>query len=235
MIERSDVMTSHTIRYRAVVFDLDGTLIDSAPDIAAAINLVLERRGALAQSVARVETFTGFGARRLVHDLFAAAGLPVDDGTIDEALKEYLDNYAQAPAERTLFYPHVREDLHALHDAGIRLGICTNKPHALTLKILGILGIAHLFDAVVGADAAPASKPDPGHLLAVAERMGLNGELWAYVGDTPVDQATATAAAVPFFAVPWGRGNKLQVASEQRLRRLLDLGASPSLQARAET
>lgn len=235
MIERNDVMTSGTIRYRAIVFDLDGTLIDSAPDIAAAINLVLERRGSPAQSVARVETFTGYGARRLVHDLFAATGLPVDDVTIDEAVTEYLDNYAQAPAERTLFYPHVREDLHALHDAGIRLGICTNKPHDLTLKILGILGIVRLFDAVVGAGAAPVHKPDPGHLLAVAERMGLNDQSWAYVGDTPVDQATATAAAVPFFAVPWGSGKKLQIAPERRLRRLLDLGASPSLQARAET
>lgn len=235
MIERNDVMTSGTIRYRAIVFDLDGTLIDSAPDIAAAINLVLERRGSPAQSVARVETFTGFGARRLVHDLFAATGLPVDDGTIDEAVKEYLDNYAQAPAERTLFYPHVREDLHALHDVGIRLGICTNKPHALTLKILGILGIVRLFDVVVGAGEAPMIKPEPGHLLAVAERMGLNGKSWVYVGDTPVDQATAAAAAVPFFAVPWGCGNRLQVAPERRLRRLLDLGASSSPQAHTET
>jgi phosphoglycolate phosphatase len=228
-------MTSHTLRYRAVIFDLDGTLIDSAPDIAAAINLILERRGATAQSVEHVASFTGFGARRLVHDLFAAVRLPVDDATIDAALEEYLDNYAQAPAERTLFYPHVREDLQALHDAGIRLGICTNKPHALTLKILGILGIVHLFEAVVGADAAPAIKPDPSHLLTVAERIGLNGEAWAYVGDTPVDQATAAAAAVPFFAVPWGSGSRLQVAPERRLRRLLDLAASSSLQARAET
>ena len=228
-------MTFRTVRYRALVFDLDGTLIDSAPDIAAAVNLVLERWGWSAQSVAYVETFIGFGARRLVQDLFAAGGLPVDDTTIDVATKEYLDNYTQAPAERTVFYPHVREDLHALHDAGIRLGICTNKPQALTLKILGILGIADLFDAVVGADAVPVSKPDPGHLLAVAERMGLNGEAWAYVGDTPVDQATATAAAVPFFAVPWGCGSKLQVEPERRLRRLLDLGASSSLQAGAET
>lgn len=218
---------THKDSYGALVFDLDGTLIDSAPDIAAAVNLVLKRRGRPPQSVAFVEKFIGFGPRRLILDLFAKLGLPSDDVTIDGAVKEYLSNYDRAPAERTLFYPHVREDLEALHGQGLRLGICTNKPHALSLKVLDILGVARLFDVVLGADAVPASKPHPGHLLAVAERMELKGQTWAYVGDTAVDQATAQAAGVPFFAVSWGCGGQVRVEPQWRLDRLIDIAPHP--------
>ena len=210
-------------RYEALVFDLDGTLIDSAPDIAAALNLVLERNGWPTQGVATVEKFIGFGARRLVHDLFVSLGLPSDDATIDSALMEYLDNYARTPADKTRFYPYVREDLEVLHRDGIRLGLCTNKPQELTLKVLRILGIADLFEAIGGADIAPASKPDPAHLMVVAERMRLNGRPWAYVGDTMVDKTTAAGAGVPFYAVPWGGGRHLEVEPSMRLTRLRDL------------
>lgn len=220
-------MTKAKPRYEALVFDLDGTLIDSAPDIAASVNKVLEKRGWPQQSVAYVEEFIGFGPRRLLADMLTALGLPADDATLDTAVAEYLDNYGQDPAGRTLFYPHVREDLEALHGAGVRLGICTNKPHALSLKVLDILGIGQLFEVVVGADAAPKCKPHPDHLMAVAERMGLDGEDWAYVGDTKVDQATAEAAGVPFYAVSWGCGSQLSVAPEWRLDRLADLAAYP--------
>ncbi len=220
-------MSQQKPRYGALVFDLDGTLIDSAPDIAAAVNKVLERRGWPTQSVELVERFIGFGPRRLLLDMFVALGLPSDDDTVDEAVREYLDQYDREPAERTVFYPYVREDLSALRNAGMRLGICTNKPHDLSLKVLDILGIGSLFDVVVGADAAPVCKPHPSHLLAVAERMGLNGDAWAYVGDTPVDQATAQAAGVPFYAVSWGSGGKLSVEPRWRLDRLIDLAADP--------
>ncbi len=219
-------MTLRMQRYQALVFDLDGTLIDSAPDIAASVNQVLEKRGWPVQSVAFVEEFIGFGPRRLLLDLFVALGLPSDDATVDEAVREYLANYARAPADRTLFYPHVREDLEFLHQSGIRMGICTNKPQGLSLKVLDILGIAPLFEVVVGADAAPACKPDPAHLLAVSERMGLDGGSWAYVGDTEVDQATASAARVPFYAVSWGGGGKVAVAPGWRLDRLRNLGVN---------
>jgi len=222
-------MTHQSHRYRAFVFDLDGTLIDSAPDIAAALNRVFERRGWPTQSVAVVEKFIGFGARRLVHDLLHSLDLPCDGATIDAVLQEYLANYARTPADKTLFYPHVREDLAALRHAGLRLGICTNKPQELAFKVLGILGIVDLFDAVVGADAVPASKPDPAHLMAVARRMELVGQPWAYVGDTSVDKATAAAAGVPFYAVPWGTGRNLDVEPSMRLTRLRDLdGAQAS-------
>ncbi|RFC63885.1 MULTISPECIES: phosphoglycolate phosphatase [Mesorhizobium] len=213
--------------YKALVFDLDGTLINSAPDIAAAVNKVLEAHGWPVQSVAFVEEFIGFGPRRLLHDLLAALDLPSDDRTVDKAVRDYLANYQQEPAQRTLFYPHVREDLQALHTAGLRLGICTNKPQELSLKVLEILGVAPFFEVVVGADTAPVCKPHPSHLLAVVEKMDLNGDSWAYVGDTKVDQATAEAAGAPFYAVSWGCGAELSVEPHRRLDRLIDLARNP--------
>lgn len=207
----------------ALIFDLDGTLIDSAHDIAAAVNEYLASQGWPEQDPAFVEGFIGNGPRRLLLDMFVATGLPHDDATVDEAVKAYIANYERAPARHTRFFPHVREDLEALRGVGFRLGLCTNKPHALTLKILRLLQIDHLFEAVVGADAAPACKPDPAHLLAVADLMELEPGSWAYVGDTAVDQATAKGAGVSFHAVPWGGGSLLQVEDRFRLQRLADL------------
>jgi len=216
-------MTKPLPAYQALIFDLDGTLIDSAPDIAAAVNAYLRSRGWPEQETAFVERFIGNGPRRLLLDMLGELGLPTDDETIRAAHAAYLAHYGEAPARLTKFYSHVREDLIALKLAGFRLGICTNKPHALTLRILDLLGIAPLFDAVLGADAVPACKPDPGHLMAVAERMQLAQGDWAYVGDTKVDQATAIAADAPFFVVPWGGGQLVSTQAGQRLTRLLDL------------
>ena len=209
--------------YTALIFDLDGTLIDSAPDMAAAVNLYLVAQGWPPQQTAYVERFIGHGPRRLLQDMFTDLGLPTDAADIEAAHTVFMAEYWKAPTRLTQFYPHVAADLHSLHGAGIALGLCTNKPQALTLRILDQLAIAPLFGAVVGADAVPACKPDPGHLLAVASKMGLQPGTWAYVGDSGIDQATALAAQVPFFVVPWGSGAKVKVADGHRLTRLLDL------------
>ena len=209
--------------YTALIFDLDGTLIDSAPDMAAAVNLYLVAQGWPPQHTAYVERFIGHGPRRLLQDMFTDLGLPTETADIEAAHAAFMAEYWKAPTRLTQFYPHVAADLHSLHGAGIALGLCTNKPQALTLRILDQLAIAPLFRAVVGADAVPACKPDPGHLLAVASKMGLQPGTWAYVGDSGIDQATALAAQVPFFVVPWGSGAKVKVADGHRLTRLLDL------------
>ncbi|MEH6752503.1 MAG: HAD hydrolase-like protein, partial [Paracoccaceae bacterium] len=128
-------------QYSALIFDLDGTLIDSAPDIAAAVNVYMQSNGWPNLEVDYVERFIGNGPRRLLLDIFTNKGLPSDDATVDAAVKSYIDSYKREPANRTQFFPHVREDLQALHAAGFRLGICTNKPHSLTQQILTILGL----------------------------------------------------------------------------------------------
>ncbi|MDY7533200.1 HAD-IA family hydrolase [Pseudomonas sp. Bout1] len=209
--------------YSALIFDLDGTLIDSAFDIAKALNVGFALNDWPELDPVHVESFLGNGPRRLIVDILEDLGIAYDEEQVQRALDGYLQAYMDDPAGSTRFYPHVRDDLQALRDAGIRLGICTNKNHAVTGKLLEQLGLAGLFDVALGADAVPACKPDPGHLLAVAEAMNLVDQAWAYVGDTRVDQVTAQAAGVVFFAVPWGGGPNVEVSREQRLNRLADL------------
>ncbi|PZX10534.1 phosphoglycolate phosphatase [Palleronia aestuarii] len=208
---------------KAVIFDLDGTLIDSAPDIAAAVNRHLSETRWPTLDIDVIEGFIGFGPRRLITDVFAHIGHPNDDAAIDRALRAYLDNYRGDPAGRTRIFPKVREDLDVLAAAGLRLGLCTNKPHGMTGRVLDALGMADLFDAALGADAVENCKPHPDHLHAVAERMRLSPGEWVYVGDTGVDQAAARGAGVPFYVVPWGGGAAVSVAPEYRLTRLADL------------
>ena len=208
---------------KAVIFDLDGTLIDSAPDIAAAVNRVLVGHGWKPLETDYVERFIGDGPRTLLLRILEEQGLPTEDAFVEEAKNAYLQNYAEAPAARTTFFSHVVEDLKALKASGLRLGICTNKPHALTQLVLKVLGIADLFDSAIGADAVPRRKPDAAHLLAVIEAMGLDKDEIAYVGDTDVDSACARSAGVPFFIVPWGGGPHVGDPDATRLSRLSDL------------
>lgn len=209
--------------YNALIFDLDGTLIDSACDIAKALNVGFMLNGWPELDPDHVEKFLGNGPRRLIVDILEDLDIPYTETQVQCAFEGYLQAYMDDPAGRTRFYPHVREDLVALREAGIRLGICTNKNHAVTGKVLEQLGLADLFDAAIGADAVPACKPDPGHLLAVADAMALADGTWAYVGDTRVDQQTARAAGVAFFVVPWGGGPLVEISAAQRLNRLADL------------
>lgn len=216
-------MTVRTNPVKAVIFDLDGTLINSAPDIAAALNKCLVDTGWQTLDVATIEAFIGHGPRRLILDVFGHIGHPDDDVAVDRAHLAYLENYRQNPAGQTEFFPNVRRDLESLAKAGLRLGICTNKPHEMTGRVLSALGMGHLFEAAIGADAVPDCKPHPGHLQAVAAQMNLSPGDYVYVGDTVVDQATAQAADVPFYVVPWGGGAEVDVAPVYRLRGLADL------------
>lgn len=209
--------------YSALIFDLDGTLIDSAPDIAVALNAGFARNGWPAMDARYIERFIGNGPQRLIIDIMKAQGIAYDQAQVASAYHGYLEAYLADPAGRTQFFDHVREDLDALCAAGVRCGICTNKNHEITARVLAQLGLDQLFEIAIGADAVPACKPDPGHLLAVADAMRLDPGTWAYVGDTAVDKATAAAAGVPFYAVPWGGGREIEVLPEFRLTRLADL------------
>ena len=131
--------------------------------------------------------------------------------------------YEQEPTSRTLFFPGVRRDLDLLRQNGLKLGICTNKPHALTMLVLKSLNIDHLFDFVLGADAAPRRKPHKQHLLSVIEGLGITPDDAVYVGDTDIDLECAKSAGVRFFLVNWGGGRFLNGADAIRLSRLLDI------------
>jgi len=176
-----------------VIFDLDGTLIDSAPDIHAASNRVLAKDGLPPLSFDQVRSFIGKGVPHLVARLLDASGEAADGPRHAAMVARFTAGYEDAVG-LTRPYPGVLDALDAL--AGRRLGICTNKPLAPTLAVLRHLGMEARFAAILGGDSLPVRKPDPAPLLATRERLG--GGPVVYVGDSEVDAQTAAAAGLPF-------------------------------------
>ncbi|WP_029010204.1 phosphoglycolate phosphatase [Azospirillum halopraeferens] len=185
-----------------LVFDLDGTLIDSAPDIARAVNATLAGHGRRALSVAEVRGMVGDGSASLLRQAFAATGAPLDEGGVQEALARYLDIYFAQSAEPSCLYPGVAPTLGALHAAGIALGLCTNKPERIARKLLDLLDLARLFGAVAGGDTLPVRKPDGRPLARVIDALG--GGPAAMVGDNANDVKAARAVGIPVVAVSYG-------------------------------
>ncbi|KAA5607341.1 phosphoglycolate phosphatase [Roseospira marina] len=195
--------------FEGIVFDLDGTLIDSVPDLALALNALLREEGLPPVEPAQVPGFVGQGARILVGKAMTAVGRPVaDEGAgaaeLDRLHDRFVALYEAKPVEGTRPYDGAEAFLRALHARGVRLGVCTNKPHGATLGVLEALGLAALFDAVVGAGLIPERKPDPAPLRLALERMGIAPEQAVMVGDTPYDVGAARAAGVRTILVDFG-------------------------------
>ena len=184
-----------------VVFDLDGTIADTAPDLAAALNAALVSLGRPAQSLEAVRGMIGHGTRALLRNGLAATG-GGDEALVAQAYPVLLSYYEAHICDHSAPYPGVEQAWDALAAQGVRLALCTNKPAALTDKLLAALGWKHRFAAVVGGDTLAVSKPDPAPLhLAIAQAGGGPA---AFVGDSIVDIQTAKAAGVPVIAVSFG-------------------------------
>jgi phosphoglycolate phosphatase len=181
------------MRPPAIAFDLDGTLVDSIPDLhaAAAATLAAEGRPPLAPETIR--GFVGNGLPKLDERVMAASGLPAAEHARIHAA--FSARNAAAPAALTRPYPGVPEALARLRGDGCRLGLCTNKPEAMTRSILAAFGLE--FDAVVCGDSLPVRKPDPLPLLETIRALG--GPPALYVGDSEVDAETAERAGLPFL------------------------------------
>ena len=179
---------------KAVVCDLDGTLIDTAPDIHAAANRMLESEGHAPLDMATIISFIGNGLPHLVSLVMGARG--IDMGKHAELSQRTLDFYNAASSVLTKPFPGMIDALEALQGAGHRLGVCTNKPEGAAEKVLEDMGLARFFGVVIGGDSLTVKKPDPAPLHAAFEALGARARL--YVGDSEVDAATAAAAAVPF-------------------------------------
>jgi phosphoglycolate phosphatase len=209
---------------RLLVFDLDGTLVDSSRDIAAATNAAILRVAPAAAEIPleAILSFVGEGARVLVERSLRYAGLGL---SVDEVLPVYIECYAQRLLATTRLYPGVAEALDAL--AGPALAVLTNKPGDFSRRILEGLGVAHRFARVLGAGDVASRKPDPGGLLRLmAETETAPGETWM-VGDSATDVAVARAAGVRVAGVTWGfHPVALQAAAPDRLiDRPLDLAS----------
>ena len=190
------------MKRNALIFDLDGTLVDSVPDLEAALNETLREVGGPALARAAVRGMVGDGTAALVARALAASGLP--DAMLADRLSRFLALYEAAPAVRSRTYPGVIETLAALRRDGRRLAICTNKPQRATLAVLRGLALDGFFMAVVGGDVLPVRKPDPGHLLGAVTALGATADEAAMIGDNEHDVAAANSAGIPIVLVRYG-------------------------------
>jgi phosphoglycolate phosphatase len=185
-----------------IIFDLDGTLIDSAGDLCVALNALLAEFGRAPLTLSAVRPMIGDGVGMLVdRGLAARPGAPVDR---DRAVARFLEIYRGAPAARTTLYPGVAETLGRLAQSGATLALCTNKPEAITRVVLGALGLDGFFSRIVGGDTLPWRKPDPRPLTTIVEACGATAEAVLFVGDSEVDAAAAAAAGIPFVLMTYG-------------------------------
>jgi phosphoglycolate phosphatase len=193
-----------SLRDATIVFDLDGTLIDTAPDLTLATNHALGLIGLEPVTVAQLHPFIGHGSKAMID-----AGLRFRDATVGEDVQRrlheaFLAFYADNIAVGSRPFEGVPELLDALLGAGARLGVCTNKYETLTLALLRELGLDRKFGAIAGRDTFAEFKPAPGHLTGTIERAGGRVERAVMVGDSEVDFATAMAAGVPSIGVTFG-------------------------------
>jgi phosphoglycolate phosphatase len=190
------------MKRNALVFDLDGTLIDSVPDLQAALNEVLRELGKPPLPQDMVRGMIGDGTAALVARGLAASQVPAD--ALAECLPRFLALYEADPVSRTRPYPGVPQVLANLAAEGRRLAICTNKPQKATLAVLSGLGLDGLFSAVVGGDVLPVKKPDPGHVIGAITALAATIDEAVMIGDSENDVAAAQAAGVPVVLVRYG-------------------------------
>lgn len=177
-----------------LVFDLDGTLIDSAPDIHLLTNEILVNYGRAPLDLPTVTSFVGYGATVLLERAFSATGPALPPAALAQATAAFRERYTTFPVVHTRPMPHVPEVLVQLA-RHCTLAVCTNKPEEPARAVLDALDFTRFFSVVVGGDTLPVRKPDPAPLRAAAA----GARHWAFVGDTEVDGATAEAVGVPFF------------------------------------
>lgn len=184
---------------RAAIFDLDGTLVDSAPAIARALAHLRSGHEEPMPEVAEVRRWVGMGARALV-----GRALGRDHDASDVELASFRAAYAAQPGSRDDLYDGIVDALVALEQAGVVLGVCTNKPQALSEQVLAATGIASHFVAVVGGDAVVRAKPHGSHVVHTLASMGFSGKSFHFIGDTSVDAAAARASGAVFLWAGWG-------------------------------
>lgn len=189
-----------------VIFDLDGTLIDSAPDLQAAAAKVLREEGERPLDLATIKSFIGNGVPVLIERVMRHCFGSVEPQRHQDLVARFMRHYNAAPTALTRLYPHVAESLEVLVLDGHRLALCTNKPSAISRTILADLGVAQHFSAVFGGDTLPVKKPDPAPLLAAAAALGDRPTL--YVGDSEIDGQAAEAANFSFLLFTEGYRKK---------------------------
>jgi len=213
---------------QAILFDLDGTLIDSAPDIAAAVNELLSQDGLPGQTVEAVRGMIGNGVRKLVERAYGSSGRPVEGAALDETTDRMMEVYGKHLTRHTALMPGAMEMVVAYHAARVKIGVVTNKPEAFTREILVHFGLDAHVDVVVGGDTGPARKPAPDMLEHALNKVGLNAGRALMVGDSPADIDAAKAARMASVAVRGGYTNVPadELGADRVISNLMELPAA---------
>ncbi|HZZ69584.1 MAG TPA: phosphoglycolate phosphatase [Phenylobacterium sp.] len=188
----------------AIAFDLDGTLVDTAPDLIGTLNWLLAQEGLAPLPLAEARPFIGRGARWMIERGFQAADAPLAPAQVQPLFDRFIDRYTGHIADESRPFPGCVEALETLKAQGANLVVCTNKLTGLSKALLDALDLTRLFDAVIGADAAPAIKPDPRHLQTAVAAIGGDLARAIMVGDAATDAGAARAASVPLILVSFG-------------------------------
>jgi phosphoglycolate phosphatase len=187
-----------------IAFDLDGTLVDTAPDLVAALNQVLIQEGMAPIAFDAARVMVGRGAKHMIERGYAATGLPLSEDASPQLVDRFVDLYRRRIAQESRAFPGLVETLEALSHAGAELVVCTNKRTELSIRLLDALDLSKHFTAIVGADAAPAAKPDGRHLLFAISEAGGDPRHALMVGDSITDVSAAKNAGVPVVVTTFG-------------------------------
>ena len=189
-------------RFAHLIFDLDGTLVDTKADLAAATNHMLRELNLPLLSIAQVESFIGLGARVLIERALGQERAAL----VTDGFALFMDYYNAHLLDRTRPYPGVETLLAAARAQGISLSVLTNKPEQPTRAILSGLGLSDYFSAVIGGDTLPKRKPDPGGIFVLQQAVGRALTETLLVGDSEIDMRTGRAAGIATCGVTWGFG-----------------------------
>lgn len=212
--------------YALAIFDLDGTLVDSAEDIAEAVNRMREELGGPRVPVATVLGWIGDGVGHLVETALADGGIEVP---LAAAMPVFMRHYRDCLLRSPRLFPGVREALDALHAQGVPMAICTNKPEAMVAPLLDHFGIEGLFALVIGGDTLPVHKPSGEPLRHIAAHFGVGIDAALMVGDSITDYAAARAAGMPVALVRYGYPRGLDFAQAAAVAVVDDLRNLPGL------
>ena len=191
-----------------IVFDLDGTLVDTAPDLVDTLNVIFAQEGFIPLAYEKARNFVGGGARVMIARGFNAQGRVLSPNKLEQLFKNFIAHYSEHVADRSLPFPGVVDTLDVLAARGCSFAVCTNKLEALSVRLLGKLELSDRFVAICGQDTFGMQKPDPEILRRTIGAAGGRLESTIMIGDSVTDIRTARAAGVPVIAVDFGYSDR---------------------------
>jgi len=202
---------------KMMLFDLDGTLVDTAPDFRNSVNFMLDHYNEPPVTLEEIRDWVGYGGRELIRRTMLAKKIEFDDPKLDKMLEIFLSHYTENIDDDSKLYPNVKETLVFLKDNQIKLSVCTNKHESLSNTLLEKLGVLHLFDYLVGAHTFEKRKPHPMPILKTLEYLNMNKDEAVMIGDSITDLRAAQGAEIPIVLVDYGYTDNKDIYNEADL------------------